>query len=56
MSVVVWTCVVLMLLGAIMLLVGVGDPILWIGWIGVAVVGMALFVIGASGRQPHAQS
>jgi hypothetical protein len=50
MSVLLWTCVVLMLLGAIMLLTGVGDPIIWIG---VLIVGMASFVIGAGGRQPR---
>ena len=46
MSVLLWTRVVLMLLGAIMLLTGVGDPIIWIG---VLIVGMASFVIGAGG-------
>jgi hypothetical protein len=32
-----------------MLLAGVGEPIVWIA---VTIVGMASFVIGAGGRQP----
>ena len=53
MSLLLWACVVLMLFGAIMLLIGVGEPTLWIA---VTVVGMASFVLGAGGRQPHARS
>ncbi len=50
MSPLLWACVVLMLFGSIMLLVGVGEP----GpWIGVTVVAMASFVLGAGVRQPR---
>jgi hypothetical protein len=48
MSVLLWACVVLMLTGAVMLLIGAGEPTMWIA---VTLVGMASFVVAAGGRQ-----
>jgi hypothetical protein len=49
MTLLVWIAVVLMVMGAVMLIVGIGAPGLWIA---VITVGIALVVIDRSQR-PH---
>jgi hypothetical protein len=47
-----WACAALVVLGAAMLLVGLGEPLVWIA---VTLVAAESFVLAVGGRQPNRQ-